>query len=702
MRPDLVLCSCNKTLAWDPESLQRELGLERPPPVYDRLARDEVYRLADRIGAGGSGRLLVACCGPPALFREVAGAAGVAPDALAVLNAKEACFWPHPDPPAANAKAARLLRALAETSPPPPQVPVKVGRTVLIATDTPAGLDLAARLADFADPILLLDERSSAFDGELRHPLPWRTTWGRLGRVDGTLGSFRVTVERTQPIDLDTCVYCRRCVPVCHTAAITEGLRLRLELCDRCGDCLEACAEVGAIKIPRQAAEVIGTDQVVVVSGNGAPARPRRTGHHVIRGPAAGAVDAAARKVLGLIGAFQRPQYVAYDPTTCAGGAAGHQACGRCITACPYEAVTRNARNPLRVQVDVQACEGCGACVSACPTSSLTFSDPPPGPLAGRLAALLAPLAGDGAAQPVIAFHCPERGAAALAEAGRARRPYPASVLPLAMACLRHVSEADVLDAIRLGAAGVALLGCATCPHGERELVGQRLASIRTILDAFGLGAERVALVAGDEPAAMIDALARFAASVPPAPIPAGAEAARLAGSRDRIAAAIAALIAASGREPGPVKVDAAAPFASPVVRAGGCTLCRTCVNVCPTHAFRHDENRQTLELKAIACVDCGLCATACPESVITLEDELLLERAALEYRVVVQDETLRCAKCQVPFGNKRALEIIEAKVAGMSALLDTFAGGRRNLLRLCPSCRAVAAMQEMARGWEP
>ncbi|MGH7277905.1 MAG: 4Fe-4S dicluster domain-containing protein, partial [Candidatus Rokuibacteriota bacterium] len=98
----------------------------------------------------------------------------------------------------------------------------------------------------------------------------------------------------------------------------------------------------------------------------------------------------------------------------------------------------------------------------------------------------------------------------------------------------------------------------------------------------------------------------------------------------------------------------------------------------------------------------CGLCATTCPESVIALRAELPLERAALSHRVVVQDETVRCARCDAPFGTRRALEVIEGKLLGMTQLLDTFAGSRRNLLRMCPRCRAVAAMQEIDKGWEP
>jgi ferredoxin len=269
------------------------------------------------------------------------------------------------------------------------------------------------------------------------------------------------------------------------------------------------------------------------------------------------------------------------------------------------------------------------------------------------------------------------------------------------MACLRHVSEANMLTAFGLGAAGVALLGCEACPHGERELLVGRLQLARAILDAFGLGAERLHLITG-EPGETVEALDHFARALGPAPIAAeGADGAAVP-SRAAVAEAIRTFIRATGRQPGRIPLPGTAPYAFPDVRVEGCTVCRTCVNVCPTHAFRFDEDRQALELKAIDCVNCGLCATTCPEAVITLRPELFLDATALDHQVVVQDEVLRCAKCDVAFGNKRAVEVIEAKVFGMANLLDTFTAARRNLLRMCPNCRAAAAMLEVERGWEP
>jgi ferredoxin len=318
------------------------------------------------------------------------------------------------------------------------------------------------------------------------------------------------------------------------------------------------------------------------------------------------------------------------------------------------------------------------------------------------MAALLAPVPGAPAAPLVLAFHCPEEGAAALGAAGRRRLRYPATVLPVPMACLRHVADANVLTAFRLGAAGVALLGCERCPHGARERLLRTLGVVRTVLDAVGLGADRLALVTGDEPGAMIEALSGFAAARTPSPVRWDGRGALPGGNREAIEEAVRAFLGAGTAEPGRVAVPAEQPFGVPEVRVADCTLSRACVNVCPTHAFRFSEERQGLELKRLACVGCGLCVAACPERAIAVRPELPLERRALDWETVVRDEPVTCLKCGKPFANRRAIEAVEARLRGLPGLADTFGGARRDLLRMCPNCRAVAAVLEMQQGWEP
>ena len=254
-----------------------------------------------------------------------------------------------------------------------------------------------------------------------------------------------------------------------------------------------------------------------------------------------------------------------------------------------------------------------------------------------------------------MTFYCGEQGKRLIEEAGRQSLPYPAKVLGVQVPCLRHVSAPAILGALRLGAAGVGLLGCATCPHGERALLERTLEFCRLTLEAFELGSERLRLfmTAGGDEAETIDNLTRFAESLPPAPIHWNGKPWRVSGNRQALTEIVGTFIEQRQREPGRQPIDAALPFATAEVEADGCTLCRSCVNVCPTHAFRLDEPTSSLQFNHIACVACGLCETLCPENVISLRHEVVFTHEALNYRTVVRDEMVACLQCGKPFVNR-------------------------------------------------
>ena len=481
------------------------------------------------------------------------------------VDLKESCFAVHADPQEAHDKASRLLRAAlqaAEVQAEPRYLPLRSDGRVLIVADEPMAGDIARRLGSAIRPILVQSPHAAAVE-----PLPsWRVYRGELLEVSGRLGDFRAVI------------------------GLAGGEQQELVV-----------------------------DQVVTFASDPS-AGPTRTGYHVLNSADVADLDQLAARIDDLTGDFLKTLHVAYDADICAGGAAGQQACGACIPACPYEAIRRDPTNPLRIEVDHLACEGCGACSSACPTSALRFTEPSPQALYAQLAALLAPDSGD--ADQVVLFHCSEQGKSFIEEAGRQSLPYPAKVLGVRVPCLRHVSAAAILGALRLGAAGVGLLGCATCPHGERALLERTLAFCRLTLETFDMGPERLRLLvtADGEEAETVADLTRFAESLPPALIHWDGKPWRVTSDRQALTEIVGTFIEQRRREPGRQPIDAALPFATAEVEAEGCTLCRSCVNVCPTHAFRLDEPTFSLQFNHFACVACGLCETLCPENVISLQ----------------------------------------------------------------------------------
>lgn len=722
------LCSCNGALPISAKETGRLAGLDSVPTLHDALSRAGagVFWKEAKLGADFH---LVCCCSAKEAVAPALREAGIEEHKIVHLDLKRDAFWRAREPDGGNRLAARLIRsaiARTEAERPRSSLSLAVPSTVLVYTDRPEGLQLARRLADQMDVRVVLHEDAAGFDELMPGRACASLVRGKVVQVKGHLGDFRVSLRTRQAIDLDVCTRCGRCIPICHAKAITQGLRLVASKCDECGDCLRECAGIGAIRIPRDGAKEVAVGQVVAfVEEARAPKSGLHTGYHLISASGPADVDAVAFRVSRLTGGFDRPSYVSYDEKICAGGTAQLEGCGVCIDQCPYDAL---ARVNARIRVEESTCEGCGGCVSICPTSALRFHNPSLEQIDAQLCALLASLPDEpaGGMRPVIVFHCGEKGAEALQVAGENLWPLGNNLLPVEVPCLRFVSEALIFRGFQLGASGVALFGCLDCPNGERPMLEERLALCRAALDAFGFGAERLSLVTVESSAeayhlaSAIGELGAFLEKIGPAPLPPFAGNALSPGeagdggfsepgaNRGMVVEAMRAFLGATGKEPGKIAGKTSLPYAEVKVRKEGCTLCAGCVFVCPTHALVMENpesamaSARTLQFNHLKCVACGMCETACPEKVVTIERGFSVSRAALSYRNLVRDEMVKCISCGREYINKRALEGILGKLMGFEGIGDTFAGGRKDLLRMCPDCRGAQAMAEVERGWTP
>src|SRR3546814_846300 len=104
---------------------------------------------------------------------------------------------------------------------------------------------------------------------------------------------------------------------------------------------------------------------------------------------------------------------------------------------------------------------------------------------------------------------------------------------------------------------------------------------------------------------------------------------------------------------PAPVDVvalPASAPFGGLDVNVAGCTLCLSCVAVCPTGALSDSEEKPALYFAEGACVQCGLCAAICPEKIISLVPQLDFRARSAPRRIVKEEEPFHCIRCARPF----------------------------------------------------
>ena len=137
------------------------------------------------------------------------------------------------------------------------------------------------------------------------------------------------------------------------------------------------------------------------------------------------------------------------------------------MTMCPFGAITledrpADAPRPAEVKddgklavIDPEICRACGICAANCPEVAVAHNLADDA-LFGRIALMT-----EGAETPVVGFYCKECAGAAIGLSGQHRDRYPENVRLIELPCLGRVSALHIVEAARLGAAGVFLAGCA-------------------------------------------------------------------------------------------------------------------------------------------------------------------------------------------------------------------------------------------------
>jgi NAD-dependent dihydropyrimidine dehydrogenase PreA subunit/coenzyme F420-reducing hydrogenase delta subunit len=266
---------------------------------------------------------------------------------------------------------------------------------------------------------------------------------------------------------------------------------------------------------------------------------------------------------------------------------------------------------------------------------------------------------------------------------GRKRREYP-PVLPLFVPCLNVISELEVLRAFDLGADGVILLGCKQCPHGA--VYSSALDFSGDILRVFGFG-ERLLALKSPETEKFVNKVEGFVSSLPKL----GMEGGGLSFKNKREGIVELLRRFSSYTNTIPDKTLYGFPFGLLEGDSSRCTLCNTCIVMCPQEALQ--KNKEVLTFKHSLCIACGLCEKSCPEKAITLRKALDLRRLLRdEGEVVCRGEILTCPSCGKATISKNAFQTTLRRL-GENRRID------KELLKFCPDCRALKALGLMGGG---
>ena len=393
------------------------------------------------------------------------------------------------------------------------------------------------------------------------------------------------------------------------------------------------------------------------------------------------AVASAVLKARDLVGTFDKPRYITFTEHLCAHSRSRIVGCTRCLDLCPTSAIVPAGDH---VSIDPNICAGCGQCAAACPTGAAAYALPPSDALLRKLRALLLAYREAGGTHAVVLLHDEPHGAPLIDALTRVGEGLPAHVLPFSVNEVTQIGLEAVAALFAYGASAVRAL----LPARPRDLAGlsATIALAEPILAGLGFGEGRIATIETDDPDLLAAALREIAA-MPGAPRPASFL--PVGDKRGVLRFALRELRRAAPEPADLIPLPAGAPFGAVEVDAAGCTLCLSCVSVCPTGALTDDKERPMLRFAEEACVQCGLCEATCPEKVITLKPQLNFRQGAEGVRVLKEEEPFRCIRCRKPFGVKSTIERVAAKLADKHWMFKD-SPERLDLIKMCEDCRVA------------
>jgi ferredoxin len=637
----ILLCSCEDTMRLDTGAIG--CGCRgNEAATFRHLCGTELDRF--RTAAKTEDALMVACTQQAPLFADEARERA---EPIEFVNIRETAGWSN-EGAQAGPKMAALLAAASIPAPEYPFVTLSSDGVILIYGRDEAAIEAGRLLADHLDVTVML---KAAADVTPPAMTAFPIVKGTIRNVKGHLGAFEVTVDDYAPPR-----------PSSRDHFIFDAPRSGAT--SRC-------------------------DLVLDLSGGPPlfPAHDLRDGYLRAdpRDPAA--MLRAVLKARDLVGSFDKPKYISFTPELCAHSRSNITGCHRCLDLCPTGAITPAGDH---VSVNAEVCAGCGQCAAACPTGAASYALPPADTQLHRLRAMLLAYHDAGGARPVMLFHDSQHGTPLIDALARHGEGLPANALPFAVNEVTQVGLEAIVAAFAYGAANVRFL-LRTKPLHDVTGLSQTIAMADAILSGLGFSGRRVATIETDDPEALGEALRGIesvATVTPPATF-------RTVGKRrDLLRFALGELHRLA---PAPVEVIAlpeGAPVGAISVDVDGCTLCLSCVSVCPTGALRDDPERPLLSFAEDACVQCGLCKSTCPEKVITLKPQIDFRAARAPAQIIKEEEPALCIRCGKPFGVKSTIDRIAAKLEGRHWMYP--AGDKRlNAVRMCADCRVITMSEQ-------
>lgn len=397
------------------------------------------------------------------------------------------------------------------------------------------------------------------------------------------------------------------------------------------------------------------------------PAHQKREGYLRADPGHAPGVASAVLAASHLVGTFEKPLYVMTEPLLCAHSRAEQTGCTRCLDICPTGAISPDGDH---VSIDPMICAGCGACSAVCPSGAVSYDAPPVAETFRRGQTLAQAYLAAGGTAPRLLVH-DAHGAEMIRLSARHGRGLPADVIPMELPAIGAFGHAEAVAGLAAGFASVSLL---PGPGAEMHALAAQIALATAIA-----GEDRTNILDLTDPDALSDALYTESA---PAPLD---QPVRPMGTRRQITRQAARALHPHAQT---LSLPEGAPYGAVLVDTDACTLCLSCVSLCPSGALADNPDLPQLRFQEDACLQCGLCVTVCPEDALRLDPRLDLTDAALTQQVLNEEEPFACIECGALFGVKSTIDRITEKLQDHAM----FAGGDKiKMIQMCDNCRVNA-----------
>ena len=547
-------------------------------------------------------------------------------EAPGFVDIRDRAGW-HDGPGDATPKMAALVAEAHLASPAPRVLDVVSEGTCLVFGPADLALEVADKMADtLAVTVLVAAGSDVSIDPR------FDVVRGKIRKAAGSLGNFNLTLDA-----LEVMIPGGRGAP--DFTAPRDGA-------------LSQC------------------DIILDLSGDTSlfPAPHKRDGYLRADPGSQPAVAEAVQQAMQMVGTFEKPLYVRLTESLCAHSRAEQAACSNCLDLCPTGAITSAGEH---VAIDPLICAGCGSCSAVCPSGAITYDAPPVDTLFRRLSTLASTYRKAGGLAPRLLVHDEDHGAEMISLFARYGAGLPTDVIPLAVDALAGFGHAEMLAALGCGFTAVDVL---LSPKTESDVIEAQADIARAIS-----GSDAIRLLDLADPDALEGAL--MPGTLQPAhetllPLGTRRQIARLAGKTLQPDAQV-------------IDLPDAAPYGAVLVDTDACTLCLSCVSLCPSGALGDNPDLPQLRFQEDACLQCGLCANICPEQAITLKPQMNLTDAAFTQVVLHEEEPFACIECGNLFGVKSTVEKITEKLAGKHAMFASSEAAK--MIQMCDNCRVNA-----------